>query len=268
LKHNRQWIAFGVFAVAIVLQSLNAFTKAPAVTVGTGIAFLGLVVDRLTRIRVDVSEVLELQKAERQPVYSLADAMKDVQSRLALVRRTQKITIQHLGLNMTDAWKELKDALAKCDAVTVECEVLIMTDDPAELGPDAAADMIGWCKAVPGSMATIAQETPGLATFLRERNTSLKLTLKKYTGTPRIHGVVVTEPFERGYLSFASWVQKAQFEWGGDDYFCFENGTMSAADRRLRQLLRGAFDYHWNRATTATVFQYPPPVVATPAPVV
>ena len=265
LKRNRHWIALGMFVGAIVLQSVSAFVKAPALTAATGIAFLVVLVERLTRVGTDVGEVLELQKAERQPVYTLADAMNDLHDRLQHVRRTNRITIQHLGLDMTEAWKELKRALASCDAVTVECEVLIMTDDPAQLGPDAASDMIAWCKAVPGSIAVIAEETPGLAHFLAQRNTSLKLTLKKYTGTPRIHGIVITEPFERGYLSFASWVQKAQFEWGGDDYFCFENGTMSDADRRLRQLLRGAVDYHWNRATTATVFEYPPPVVAAPA---
>jgi hypothetical protein len=222
----------------------------------------------MTKIGTDVGEVLELQKAERQPVYTLADAMNDLNDRLKRARRANKITIQHLGLDMTEAWKELQEVLVSCNAVTVECEVLIMTDDPSQLGPDAASDMIAWCKAVPGSIAVIAQKTPELAKFLSDRNTDLKLTLKKYTGTPRIHGIVITEPFERGYLSFASWVQKAQFEWGGDDYFCFENGTMSDADRRLRQLLRGAVDYHWNRATTSTVFEYPPPVVTAPAAVV
>lgn len=263
LKRNRQWIALLLFVTAVLLQAIGTIFGSPKLTLATGIAFLVVVMERLTRIGTDVGEMLELQKAEREPVFTLAEAMTDIHKRLEHTRRTNRIVIQHLGLNMTDAWNELKRALASCDAVAVECAVLIMTDDPNELGPDAAQEVRGWCAAVPGSIAVIQQETPELARYLRQKNTTLRLTLKKYTGTPRIHGVVVAEPFECGYVSFASWAQRAQFEWGGDDYFRFESGTTSNADRRLRQLLRGAFDYHWDR-TSAVVFEYPP-AAGTPA---
>src|SRR4051812_11528022 len=249
LKRNRQWIALLLFVLAVVLQFIGAIYGSERATLASGIAFLIAVVERLTKIGTGVDEVLELQKAERQPVFSLPESMADIHDRLVHTRRTKKVAIQHLGLNMTEAWNELKRALASCDAVVVDCEVLIMTDNVDELGPDAAAEVRSWCQAVPNAIAVIQRETPLLAAVLDQKKTALRLTLRKYKGTPRIHGVLISEPFERGYVSFASWAQNATFEWGGDDYFRFESGTTSNADRRLRQLLRGAFEYHWTETS-------------------
>jgi hypothetical protein len=262
-KRNRPILALLLFLTAIGLNTIGTFVGSSRLMLATGIAFLVVVMERLSRIGGDVGTVLELQKTDRQPVFTFAECMTDIHDRLKHTRRTDKIAIQHLGLDMTEAWKELARALASCDAVSVDCSVLIMTDNPDALGPDAASEIKGWCKAVPGSIARIMQDTPRLAEVLRQRNTNLRLTLKKYTGTPRIHGVVVTAPFERGYVSFASWAQNAHFEWGGDDYFRFESGTTSDADRRLRQLLRGAFEYHWDR-NSELVLQYPEQPTATP----
>jgi len=264
LKRYKEWITLAIFVIANVLNLVGSLVKFSWIAPVSGIAFLMVMTERVTGIGTDVGKVLDQQNRVRQPVFTLADAMKDLQQRLGRLQRPKKITIQHLGLDMTEAWKELKAALATCDAVMVECTVLIMTDDPDQLGPDAPSEMHTWCKSVPASIQRIADETAKLADDLADRHTQLCLTLMKYTGTPRIHGVVITEPFERGYVSFASWALKGQFEWGGEDYFRFENGTESDGDRRLRQLLRGAFEYHLNRNPTP-VFEYQASVSPAPA---
>ena len=263
-----------------MLQYFDKVVKSQAVVIACGTAFLISVFERMVRIgagtddiaRVQqslservtrtgegVDAILRVQNQWRQPLLSLPQCMKDLDTRLQSARGANRVVIRHLGLDMSSAWDELKKAINSCDAKTIHCDVLIMTDDPTRLGPDAPDDMKAWCESVPSSIKKIGQDTATLGTVFSKSNRSLTLTLRKYSGTPRIHGFTLTEPFERGYVSFASWGMGSTFELGGDDYFTFSMGSAAPADHRLRELLNGAFEQLWRHPTSADAFVYPPP---------
>ncbi len=262
-KRHHTWIALAVFVTASVLQYLAKIVNSPMLVVSCGIAFLISVVERLIKIGTSIDEVLTLLRSRQAP-QSLPQCMEDLHGRLKNVNRSKKVIIRHLGLDMTEAWNELKRAIGSCEAGEIHCEVLIMTDQPTELGPDAPAEMKTWCTSVKGSIDRMKQDARTLGSSFAKQKRKLTFVLRKYTGTPTVHGLTLVEPFERGYVSFASWGFQSTFEWGGDDYFTFASGSASPVDRRLRQLLGGAFDHHWS-STSTEVFVYPEPR-ATPQP--
>jgi len=262
-KRHHTWIALAVFVTASVLQYLAKIVNSPMLVVSCGIAFLISVVERLIKIGTSIDEVLTLLRSRQAP-QSLPQCMEDLHGRLKNVNRSKKVIIRHLGLDMTEAWNELKRAIGSCEAGEIHCEVLIMTDQPTELGPDAPAEMKTWCTSVKGSSDRMKQDARTLGSSFAKQKRKLTFVLRKYTGTPTVHGLTLVEPFERGYVSFASWGFQSTFEWGGDDYFTFSSGSASPVDRRLRQLLGGAFDHHWS-STSTEVFVYPE-TRATPQP--
>jgi hypothetical protein len=256
IKHFHPWISLAIFVVAYVLYYLGKFIKSPEALIACGIVVLVSMLERLVNIGTSIDDISLKQEALQKTLYSLADCMNDLHARLKSVKRSNKVIIEHLGLNMTDAWDQLKRVIASCPAREIDCRVLIMTDDPHELGPDAPEDVKAWCGSVPGAIKQIKGDTEVLGQRLREEGKNFKLTLRKYTGTPMIHGVKLLQPFERGYISFASWsLPGSTFEWGGEDYFTFSSGTISGADRRLRELLSGAFEHYWDH-TSKEVFDH------------
>jgi hypothetical protein len=209
--------------------------------------------ERLVTIGTSLDEMK--RGSSEQALRPLQACMEDLRARLQKVRPSHTVVIEHLGLDMTAAWDQLKHVIASCPARDIECRVLIMTDNPHELGPDAPEEVRGWCGSVLGAIEKIRTETEGLGKELGAQGKNFKLTLRKYRGTPAIHGVKILQPFERGYVSFASWSLAEYFEWGGEDYFTFSSGTVSDSDLRLRELLGGAFERYWNH-TSKAVFDH------------
>src|SRR5713226_6315598 len=203
-KRHHTWIALAVFVTASVLQYLAKIVNSPMLVVSCGIAFLISVVERLIKIGTSIDEVLTLLRSRQAP-QSLPQCMEDLHGRLKNVNRSKKVIIRHLGLDMTEAWNELKRAIGSCEAGEIHCEVLIMTDQPTELGPDAPAEMKTWCTSVKGSIDRMKQDARTLGSSFAKQKRKLTFVLRKYTGTPTVHGLTLVEPFERGYVSFASW---------------------------------------------------------------
>jgi hypothetical protein len=245
IKHFHPWVSLIIFVAAYVLYYMGKIIKTSEALMACGIVVIVSILESLVNIRTSIDDISMKQEHDNQTLRSLQDCLSDLHAHITNVKRSSKVVIEHLGLNMTDAWQELGRVINACPAGEIDCRVLIMTDNPSELGPDAPEDVKVWCRAVGGAIDGIKTGTESLGQILRSKGTSFKFTLRQYTGTPIIHGFTVLEPFERGYISFASWGLSA-FEWGGQDYFTFPNSTVSSTDRRLRELLGGAFQHYWN----------------------
>lgn len=255
IKHFHPWISLAVFAVAYALYYAGKLVKSPETVMACGIIVLVSMLERLVAIGSSLDEMSLRQRASDQTLRSLQACMDDLHARLQKAKSSQKVVIDHLGLDMTAAWDQLKGVIASCPAREIDCRILIMTDDPRELGLDAPEDVKTWCGSVAGAINKIKTDADGLGQRLRPAGKHFRLTLRQYTGTPTIHGVTILQPFERGYISFASWSLPEYFEWGGEGYFTFSSGTVSDADSRLRELLTGAFERYWNY-TSRPVFAH------------
>src|SRR5205807_2642375 len=101
------------------------------------VLFLISVLERLVSMGATIEEIAHQQQTSRQMLHSLHHCMTEMHKSVRKMKRSSKVVIDHLGLDMLDAWKDLYKVISSCPAGDIECHVLIMTDDPNELGPEA-----------------------------------------------------------------------------------------------------------------------------------
>jgi hypothetical protein len=254
IRRWHPWVSISVFIAAYLLYAVSNVVGDLRVLIGCGVLVLFSVMERLDDIKSAVNAMLSRMGSE-QPLMSMWECLEETRSRLQEASREDKVLIEFLGLDLSHAWDHLKGVIDDCSAENIECRVLIMTDDPAELGPNPPSDVLIWSGIVPSSVAYMTTDVERVGDALKKKKRKIQVSLRKYPGMPCIHGFRVSGPQEHSYISFAGWESPdySSFGWGGRSYLSMPGSSTREIDQRFSSLFAGAFEHNWFIGSTEVI---------------
>ena len=278
------WIGFLVICASIILKQLGLFsTIFHGNELSYNIALIaGMVVflsakitsfkddleDRIVKQETNISEKVDfiqnclMAKLIQQENYidhictkiysellSFDQVIKDIESKLALQNVSHDIKINHIALDATYAWDHIFENLLNNDTNirALKYNLLIMTDDALELGPNVDSEIGGWCGSVKESLSKIKRDVPRIENFFRLREKKLVFRCKKYSYVPFVHGIVISGTVNVCYMSMLRWGSDdaSRLYWGKASYYKISSDTADPIFRDLVGIFNGFFSRHW-----------------------
>jgi hypothetical protein len=225
----------------------------------TGIAtwlsagIVAMILDNRTATDQLANRVETLVEANSWPLQGLVECQKDFASELRKLTGHREVVIEHLALDMSHAWRRMRDFMHDNQTLRrIDFRLLMITDDPSEFGPNAPDEVVAWTSNAKRSLARIKEFIDDLASDMSNPDESLRVTIKMYHELPFVHGFALAEPIRIRYFTLCRWKGKHGkiYDWGDDKY---RKVVAKPSDRSvddLASIFDGYFDHLWNDSRT------------------
>jgi hypothetical protein len=138
-------------------------------------------------------------------LYALQDCIKDFDAALPSIQPHEKVVIEHLGLDLTQAWQYFEPLLRKHSNLTyIDYRLLILTDDTAKIA-GANEEVMSWSVSVPQTLTMIRKEVEAII----ERTGGAGRYSLRYGSigpVPVVHGFRIVTPMSLCYIAICRWV--------------------------------------------------------------
>jgi hypothetical protein len=202
------------------------------------------------QIRKQATTIESVIENTTPTLYELHDCVKDIDATLDSIRPHEKVIIEHLGLDLTQAWQHFEVLLRKHQHLTdVDYRLLILTDDTAKILA-ANEEVKRWSKSVPGILGTIKGEVDLIINEAGRagRGGMIKFDVKKYWDIPVVHGIRIVSPVSRSrcYMAICRWagLDGKQFDWG-PQYHKIIGDPYDTVSGDMLNIYKGYFKYLW-----------------------
>jgi len=237
--------------VLAILMKLEYLHEHPAFLLFIALAMLvllELVVHSQTTVEHLVVAVNALQRASVSTLSSLEAAVADLHDRLgtsAAAAGRIAIRLDHLGLDMTHAWDELKRVLESPVLHHVEIRLLMLSKTLADGGTRIPGEVARWCRESEDSFEAIqkwAAAAPGQLT-----GRAVKFSVKRYAELPVVHGVRVSGPLSMRYIAFCRWSLGPPeiYEWGQRAYHVIPGEAVDGRTKDVAEIFDRYFEHLW-----------------------
>jgi len=185
-------------------------------------------------------------------LYELHDCVEDFDEMLDSIRPGEKVVMQHLGLDLTQAWQHFERLLRIHPNLTdVNYQLLILTDDTDKI-LGASEEVKRWSKSMTGILDTIKKEVDLIIKELGGpgQGRKLKFEVRKYCALPVVHGFRIVSPMKRCYMAICRWggLDYQKYEWGGTQYHRIIGDPSDISDiisRDMLMIYNGYFNHLW-----------------------
>jgi hypothetical protein len=204
------------------------------------------------QIEYQASRVNNLVENYSPKLLSLHQSVQDMQKKLSLIG-DEKVVIDHIGLDMTQAWQYFEPLLRNSHIRNVEYRLLILTDDATDI--KKLNEEVGeWCNSVNRMLNTIQKDLESAANKIKREGRTLTFIIKKYKTIPIVHGFRINEPFiqQVSYLAFCRWGEPdfTRFDWGEPRYHRISGHPQDEILLDLFNVFDGHFNHFWNASNT------------------
>jgi hypothetical protein len=186
-------------------------------------------------------------------LYALTDCVKDLDAMLQSIRPGEKVVIEHLGLDLTQAWQYFEPLLKKHQHLTdVDYRLLLLTDETAKIA-GADAGVKSWSANVPRTLDKVREDVD---TINKQRGgpgqgKKIQFEVKKYWDIPVVHGFRIGSPMSRSrcYMAICRWggSDYQRFEWGEPLYHKIIGDPSDAVSHDMLNIYDGYFNYFWKK---------------------
>jgi len=240
----------GLLVLALLIK-LEYLHEPPAFLLFIALAMLvllELVVHSQTTVEQLVVSVNALQRASVSSLSSLEAAVADLNARLevsATIPSRHAIRLDHLGLDMTHAWDEIKRVLEAPALLEVEIRLLMLSRKLEEEGARIPDEVRRWCRDSDDSFNAIRDWAAVVRPQLAGK--TVKLTVKRYAELPTVHGFRVSGPFSMSYVALCRWSARPPeiYEWGQRSYHLIPGGVVDGRTADIAQIFDRGFDHLW-----------------------
>jgi hypothetical protein len=184
-------------------------------------------------------------------LYALTDCVGDLDAMLKNIRPSEKVVIEHLGLDLTQAWQYFVPLLQKHQHLTdVDYRLLVLTDETAKI-VGADKEVKSWSTNVPYSLDKVRRDVDVIN---KQRGGTgqgkkIRFEVKKYWDIPVVHGFRIVNPMSRArcYMAICRWggLDYQKYEWGEPQYHKIIGDPSDAVSRDMLQIYDGYFNYFW-----------------------
>lgn len=178
-------------------------------------------------------------------LYSLFQCRKDLELMLRKASRHETIVIDHLGLDMSQAWEYIHKLLfdENSKQVSVEYRLLILTDDKSKCSM-WPKEVVYWSEQVPKSLERIQSDMEASLELFRNDRRRLKFSVKKYDEVPVMHGWSLRQPIKVWHVGHCRWRRKL-FDWGPESYIKIDDLSRDSVTIESAKLFDSYFEHLW-----------------------
>lgn len=203
----------------------------------------------IEKLRTEVAETRKAVEnfAQRSipKLYSLYLCRADLEEMLKKVSRNETIVIDHIGLDMSQAWEYIHKLLFDKDSkpVNVEYRLLILTDDQskASIWPK---EVVHWSENAPKSLERIHSDIEVSLELFKEERRRLKFSVRKYDEVPVVHGWSLRHPIKVWHVGHCRW-RKRLFDWGAENYVKIDELSQDPVTIDIANLFDSYFEHLW-----------------------
>ena len=180
-------------------------------------------------------------------LFRLDQAMDDLKQRLERLRDGEAVTIRHLGLDLTNAWREAKPVVKLSDRLRIDYRLLMLGGDAATV-PGLPIEVKHWIDLAADQRGRTQRD---LTKMKREAKPpgSLEPKIRSYCDLPVVHGFSIEGPVSVAYIALSRWTghDLDEFDWGVDRYHRVLDARPATA-RDLLNLFEAYFEHWWRIA--------------------
>lgn len=246
-------IAFIVSYILLASGVISNWQLLTGIATWLSAGIIAMILDNRTATDQLANKVETLVEANSWPLKGLVDCQKDFASELRKLTGHREVEIEHLGLDMSHAWRRMRDFMQENQTLRkIHFRLLMITDDPKEFGENAPDEVRAWTSNAKRSLSRIIEAIEDLESTSSEPDRKVRVTIKMYHEIPFVHGFALAEPIRIRYFTFCRWKGKdgKHYDWGDDRY---RKVVASPSDRSvgdLAEIFDGYFEHLWNESRT------------------
>lgn len=186
---------------------------------------------------------------ENGRLFSINECAREMIERASQCGDDEALAIEAVGLDMSIACEYMAEMVRVCKARTLSCNILVMTNDSAELGPLAPDDVAAWTTYVDGSIKRMANGFRNAVRTYAKNQQTFSASLRQYAGLPVVHGTTMKGKTWVSYSSICRFRRSEEtYDWGEFSYRRVADDSGSPSDLHLAKSLDGLFNYLWSRS--------------------
>ena len=246
-------IAFIVSYILLASGVISNWQLLTGIATWLSAGIIAMILDNRTATDQLANKVETLVEANSWPLKGLVDCQKDFASELRKLTGHREVEIEHLGLDMSHAWRRMRDFMHENRRLRkIHFRLLMITDDAGEFGNNAPDEVLAWTNNAKRSLARITEAIDDLDADSSEPDRQIRVTIKMYHEIPFVHGFALAEPIRIRYFTFCRWKGRhgKHYDWGDDKYrkVIADPSDRSVGD--LAQIFDGYFEHLWNESRT------------------
>jgi hypothetical protein len=233
--------------------------KDPLWSIGLATALAVLCAHLLLDIRQATERLNVALQARTETLFDLNAAAGYLANDLRGLNPGETVKIDHLGLDMYNAWPRVLDWLRHPVRVGVEVRFLMLTGASDRLPGRVPAEVAHWCQNVDESLRVIRQWLHLEGPALLKSGRPIRIRVKQYAEVPVLHGFAVAEPFRVTFVSLCRWEGATWdiYSWGERTYHRVSEIARDRHERDLADVFRARFEHLWNTSGDP-VIDWPP----------
>lgn len=198
------------------------------------------------------TQVAEAQRALKEfleratpKLYSLYLCKTDLEEMLKKAPPNETIVIDHIGLDMSQAWEYIHRLLfdQHSKPFNVEYNLLILSDDNAK-GGIWPREVVHWSETVSRSLERIHSDMETSLQLFKQERRKLKFTVKKYEEVPVVHGWSLRHPIKVWHVGHCRW-RKSLFDWGAENFVKIDEFSQDPVTVDIANLFDSYFEHLW-----------------------
>lgn len=195
------------------------------------------------RIQVLEESAASLVQQLSPKLYALFECKQELEGILERAQFGDKVVIDHLGLDMHQAWEYVHGLLfgATSKLTDIDYRLLILS---AEKRDDWPAEVQDWSASVPGSLRRIQADLTKVIERFQKAGKRCKIEIRQYAAVPIVHGWSVRQPIKTWHVAFCRW-NECQYDWSEHHYVKVDQFTRTPVVGDIADVFDSYFDRFW-----------------------
>lgn len=180
-------------------------------------------------------------------LYALFQCKQELELTLDHTQLGSKVSIDHLGLNMGQAWEYVHQLLfgPASKLTDIEYRLLIISPNKRDTWPQEVQD---WAESVPASLKRIESDLKKVIQQFERTNKRCKIEIRHYDSVPVVHGWSVRQPVKTWHVAFCRW-NDCYYDWGEHHYVKVDQFTRTPVVGDVADVFDSYFERLWTTAT-------------------
>lgn len=241
VKRRLAWIGVVIVGASLVLSIFNVPIDMKFLIGIVTVILFGLY-ERMISIQNNLEASSQGSSAR---LYSLYLCRAELEEMLDRCPRNTTVVIDHLGLDMSQAWEYIHTLLFEKNSksLNIEYRLLILTDDRDKMAC-WPKEVVNWSEYVPKSLDRMKGDMEEAKVLLSQERRTLKFSVKKYNEVPVMHGWSLRQPSKMWHVGHCRW-KKRGFDWGGERYVRIDEHSRDPITLEIANLFDSYFEHLW-----------------------
>jgi hypothetical protein len=169
--------------------------------------------------------------------------------------RNTLIVMDHLGLDMSQAWEHIHTLLFDQNSkpTNVKYRLLILSHNSLNKST-WPKEVVDWSEYVPRSLAKIQDDMKETVEIFNNERRTLDFSVRLYDEVPVVHGWHLKQPIQLWHVAHCRWRRKT-FDWGGEKYVRIDEQSHDPVARDIANIFDSYFEHLWATSTAVTDLQ-------------